>query len=219
MVSTVHLTTAPTADVVTLEEAKAMLRIVSSSDDALVAAVLAAAVAQLDPATGGWLGRALRPQTWSLRMDRFPDGEIILPYPPLISVDSFVYDSDAGVETTMTAETDYRIFGSGALGRQRLVPPWNDSWPIARLDNESVRITFTCGYPRGESIDALPTPIKQAILLMVRHLYALGERSLFITNEVVEGVGSRQYFVPAAAAKVMQEATDALLGTYRVWNE
>jgi uncharacterized phiE125 gp8 family phage protein len=67
----VVLITPPAADVLSRDEVKQHLRVDFSDDDALIDGFIAAAVNQLDPAAGGWLGRSLRPQTWELRLPSF----------------------------------------------------------------------------------------------------------------------------------------------------
>src|SRR4051812_40921979 len=95
---TCALITAPTDDVVTLAEAKAHVRAAEfTDDDVWLAAAIKAFAAKLD-AQRGWLGRALRPQTWEYRLHRFPCGRepgdvlfargsraIELPFPPFVS--------------------------------------------------------------------------------------------------------------------------------------
>jgi uncharacterized phiE125 gp8 family phage protein len=234
-----HLITRPTEDVVTLAEAKAQIRITNSDNDDMIAALIAAATASIDPAGGGWLGRAIRPQTWELRLNEFPRGycgsgyhhnfrmfnEIELPYPPLISVDSFTYKDHDGIEKTLVEDTGFRVIGADslALTRASLAPVYNGTWPASvRRDHESVKIQFTCGYEKdyGNSppSDILPTPIKQAVLLMVKHLWGLGERNLFVSAETVDGVGSRNFVVTENAAAVMKIASEGLLSTYRIWD-
>jgi hypothetical protein len=56
---------------VTLADAKVALGITDASQDTLVTAAIAAAADALDPAAGGWLGRALRTQTWELQLRSF----------------------------------------------------------------------------------------------------------------------------------------------------
>jgi hypothetical protein len=124
-----------------------------------------ASVDLLDPAAGGYLDRALRPQTWELRLESFPCGEIILPFPPLIAITSVKYDDVAGTERTLTANTNYRTLGSGGTGKQSVAPPYNVVWPISRCYPESVRIRYSCGY--DSTTDTMPVPIKQAIHLAV----------------------------------------------------
>jgi uncharacterized phiE125 gp8 family phage protein len=237
MNGSLYLITRPDDDVVTLGEAKAQLRITTTDNDDMIQALIDAAVAQIDPASGGWLGRAIRPQTWELRGNGFPcyyEGcgytrnfhrayACELPYPPLISVDSVKYDDGEGVERTLVENTGYRVFGLGSIGKASITPVYNGSWPSSvRADAESVRIRFTCGYPidfgNSPPTDILPVPIKQAVLLMVKHLWGLGERNLFVSAETVDGVGSRNFVVSENAAIVMKAATENLLAPYRVYD-
>src|SRR5688500_12840348 len=178
-----YLIEAPTDDVVTLAEAKAQMRIANTSYDAVIEALIQSAVDQIDPAGGGWLGRALRPQTWELRGPCFPywyegcgyhrDPRAYwteLPYPPLLTVDSVKYDDGDGVETTLTEGVGYRVI-QGGIGRAWIAPIYNGSWPSSvRSDAESVRIRFTSGYEIGSAGDEMPSPIKQAVILMVKSL-------------------------------------------------
>jgi uncharacterized phiE125 gp8 family phage protein len=231
MNASLHLITPPDEDVISLSDVKVQLRVTGTDDDALIQALIDASVAQLDPAGGGWLGRALRPQTWEMRSDHFPcyyEGSgyrrnyrrtyaCELPYPPLISVDSVKYYTGDGVDTTLTEGVGYRVLGLGSNGRAYIEPIYNGYWPSSvRYDAESVRIRFTCGYEDGDDI-GLPTPIKQAIVLMVKEIYQMSERSLFVSAETVDGVGSRQFIVSDNAAKVMRSTSENLLAPYRVF--
>lgn len=164
------LISAPTEDVISLAEAKAHLRVDAGDDDDLIEALVRAASSVLDPASGGWLGRALRPQTWELRLPGFPSGEIVLPIPPLIAISSFKYDDSAGVEQTLAVTTGYRILSAGGLSKVMLAPPWNGTWPAARPDVESVRIRFNAGYATADP-DPLPAPIVAWIKLHLGKLY------------------------------------------------
>jgi len=231
-----YLITPPTDDVVTLDEAKAFLRETTSDNDALITALIAAAVSTIDPVSGGWLGRSLRPTTWELRqpsfggfnchwkgyLDRDYDRHlsaagIQLPYPPLISVDSVKYDDGDGVEQTLAADTDYRVFGIGTARHARVEPAYNGSWPTSvRYDDEAVRIRFTAGYATPAP-DALPGAIKQAVFLMVKALMDLSARNLFISAESVEGVGSRNFVVTENGAMIMRNTGENLLQTFRVY--
>jgi uncharacterized phiE125 gp8 family phage protein len=208
------LVTAPTAALVTLTEAKAQLRITGTSEDTLVQGLIDAAVAQLDPGLGGWLGRALGAQTWEYRLNGFPwpDKPIFLPYPPLVSITSVKYDDTSGTEQTLALTTGYRLFGQGGLTKVCLMPPVSGCWPQSRFEPESVRIRYACGYST-----TIPTPVKQALLLTIRQLYDIGVRSAFLTGDVVFGVGSKQFQVSPTASQAVQSAAETLLSTYRVY--
>jgi uncharacterized phiE125 gp8 family phage protein len=232
MSGSLHLITPPTDEVVTAAEAQAQVPLLAAASDQLLEALIAAAVSQIDPAGGGWLGRALRPQTWELRLSGFPSGyycgsgytrdfkkynAIELPYPPQLLVDSVKYDDGDGVERTLAVDTDYRVLGGGT-GKSYIAPVYNGSWPSSvRCDAEAVRVRFTSGYENETAGDELPASIKQAVLLMVKHLYGLGERNLFVSAETVDGVGSRNFVVSENAALVMKTASEGLLAPYRVW--
>jgi uncharacterized phiE125 gp8 family phage protein len=170
------LITPPTEAVLSLAEIKAHVRVEHSDDDALLVLYLNAAVALIDPAAGGWLGRALRPQTWEYRLDGFPCWSIELPYPPLINVISVKYDDVNGVEQTLIESTHFRVLGKGApLARQSIEPLWGGAWPVARCQAESVRIRYQCGYPLAPS-DAIPAVIRQWLLLKIGAFYANREQ-------------------------------------------
>lgn len=211
-----YLITPPTQDVVTLIEAKAALRITSSDYDIAIQQMINAAVSSIDPAGGGWLGRALRPQTWEVRFPYF--GETVeLPYPPLISVDSFKYYTGNGADMTLVENTDYRVFGVGHKSKSKVVTPYNTSWPSdVRADYESVRIRFTSGYDKGPP-DLLPPVIKQAVILGVRELYSVAEKNLYLRRESIPGVADYEWTVSENAGKVIQQAVENYLSTQRVF--
>jgi uncharacterized phiE125 gp8 family phage protein len=190
MASSRVLITPPTADVLSRDDVKKHLRVDFDDDNALIDGMIAAAVNQLDPAGGGWLGRALRPQTWEVRLPSFWQHDcfdhrygvdaIVLPYPPLISIVSVKYDDPAGLEQTLDDEgIGFRLLGLGSFQKQAIAPPYQTCWPSARCDSESVRIRFTSGYPVAAAahddvaavVDRLPAPILVWLKLYIGSLY------------------------------------------------
>jgi uncharacterized phiE125 gp8 family phage protein len=207
-----HLITAPTDKVVTLAEAKLQLRLTDTKFDDFVEATIAAVVAQIDPAGGGWLGRALCPQVWELRLDCFHSA-IELPYPPLMEIVSVTYDDADGVAQTLAVDTGYRLFGGGKA-KSYLVPPYNGSWPSSvRCAPESVRIQYKAGYAKAN----MPPQIKQSVLLGLRDLWSLGENNLYMSSEELPGVISQSFVVSDNASRVLRAAMENLLGTLRVY--
>lgn len=76
------LITAPATAAVSLAEMKAHLRVTGSAEDALITALVSAAIAHLD----GWkgvLGRCIMSQTWSVTAS--DAGCIVLPMPDVVS--------------------------------------------------------------------------------------------------------------------------------------
>lgn len=218
----------PDEDVITVADVKSALGITTTTQDDMIEAALAAVISQIDPATGGWLGRALRPQTWEYRLAGFSSHKehnhywgvyidrIELPIPPLIEIVSVKYDDIGGVERTLVEDTDFRVLGSGTYGKQAIAPLYNGSWPTARYDAESVRIRFTAGYEDGEDPE-LPKAITQAIILGVRSLVSSSAQNLFLSMDRVEGVGEKRYVVSSAANDLIRSAMQNLLSTYRVY--
>jgi uncharacterized phiE125 gp8 family phage protein len=226
MADTRVLIAAPTDAVISVADIKRALGISSSEQDQMIEAARDAVVASLDPGLGGFLGRALRPQTWELRLpdfyscrdgwSRWGNGAIELPYPPLSSITSIKYDDGAGAEQTLAEGSQFRVLGLGAVGKQAVAPLYGASWPATRNDVESVRIRYVAGYPAGAS-DQMPKPIRQAVALGVRMFLSNVERNLYLSGEVVPGTFERRYVVSDAASKMVTLAMQELLSTYRIF--
>ncbi len=204
---TVIVITAPTEMPVSLEEAKAQLRVTGSADDDYIESLIEAVTATIDGPTG-WLGRALVTQTLEYQFGCFPTCDIELPCRPVASITSIKYDDSAGDEQTLDAAT-YRLVAPNIVG---LVS--GSTWPTALHQAGAVRVRYVAGYGAAA---AVPAPIKQAIKLGIRHLYSLGERSLFVAGKKIEGVSETRWVVSDTASKIVQDATNSLLSTYRVW--
>src|ERR1044072_5449132 len=96
----------PPAQLFTLDEAKVHLRVVDTDEDDLINALVRAATTHAE----NWTGRAFVDQTWDYYVDSFPTGsnlEIRIPKPPLIEVESVIYNDTAGVEETMDPLDSY----------------------------------------------------------------------------------------------------------------
>jgi len=221
------LTDAPTDPAITLDDAKKALGITDTAQDNAVSAAIAAASDALDPAAGGWLGRALRTQSWELQLRSFGSQQtrfganlnprqptlahrIVLPYPPLLSVDSVKYLDINGVDTTLVLGTDYRVLGMGQIyGKSYIAPLYQQSWPVPRVDDASVRIRFTCGYDEGDAI--MPQALRQAIVLGARALMSLAGRDMLLMEDRVDGFGLKRFQNNPAAADVLDKAMRSLL--------
>jgi len=171
------LVTAPTMEPVTLVEARLQCRVdavgspAASALDALLERYVSAAVAHLD-GPFGYIGRALVTQTWDLKLDSFP-AEIVIPMPPLQSVDSLSYIDPDGETVTLSAESPliYQIV-TDTRRRARIVPAYGESWPTARDVPDAVTVRFTCGWRHDDSPqEPVPESIRNALLLMVEDLF------------------------------------------------
>jgi len=156
-------TVAPTAEPVTLTEAKTHLRVDVTDDDVLITSLITSARQYVEQIAR----RALVTQTWRLSMQEFPaSGVIILPKPPLQSVTSITYTDINGTTSTVDSSI-YTVDTDSEPGR--VVLKYGESWPSASLANTNpVQVTFVAGYG-GQG--AVPEYWKQAILLLVGHWY------------------------------------------------
>lgn len=153
---------------VSLDEAKAHLRVEHDADDTLLAAGIAAAVAHLD-GHAGILGRCLVAQDWSLAIAGFGCGVIALPFPDAADVAVSYYPADGSAETALPTTVYHLVDYAGGPA---LVLASGQSWPATSIRPDAVTVTATYGY--GTAAD-VPAAIKAAILLMVGDLYKVRE--------------------------------------------
>jgi uncharacterized phiE125 gp8 family phage protein len=172
----VLVTTQPAAEPISSTEAKAHLRVDHTDDDTLIGALITAARMHCENFTR----RKLISQTLTGKLDRFPadDGEILLPYPPLVSVTSVKYIDTDGVLQTMSA-SDYAADTYSLPGRITLA--YGEIWPTPRDIENAVTIVWTAGY--GAAGSSVPQPIRQAMLLLIAHWYE--NREVAITGTII----------------------------------
>ncbi len=165
----IRLITPPAVEPITLVEAKSHLRVDHSDDDILISAMISAARTYCEQ----WTARAFITQTWELVLDDFPINEILIPLPPLQSIDSIKYDDTGGVEQTV-GTLDYSI---DTVNQPGWVVPVTTGWPTNVWDGiNSVRIRYVAGYDPGTNspIDLaanVPASLKAAIFLYLGQLY------------------------------------------------
>jgi uncharacterized phiE125 gp8 family phage protein len=172
---------------VTLEEARAQTRVDCEDEDALITSLASVAT----QAASDRLQRALVPTRYRLTLDSFPSA-IELLMPPIISVESVKYIDINGDQQTLDPQ-DYFLDSVSEPGY--LVPSAGRVWPTTQDRINAVEVEYTAGYPDS----AIPTPVKQWILLALGDLYNNRERS-------------------AEKPAVPQNFADALLDTYRLWS-
>ena len=100
------LVTAPATEPISLDDAKAHLRVDHTSENDLITSLITSFRAMVD-GVDGTLNRALITQTWDLLLDAFPCGDeyIEIPLPPLQSIESFTYkDTDGEVQTLTSSD-------------------------------------------------------------------------------------------------------------------
>lgn len=155
------VTSDPAAEPVLLAEAKLHLRVENDEENALISILSQAAREMIEQR----LGRSLITQTRTIKMDYFPlcSDTILLPYGPVQSVTSVKHYID-DVEETIS-NTLYTVDTNSDIARLVI----DDSWPSVDDGINMVTIVYVCGY--GASSSYVPKPIKQAIYMLIAHLY------------------------------------------------
>jgi uncharacterized phiE125 gp8 family phage protein len=180
---TLRLITAPAALTVSLETAKAYLRVDGTAEDTLITSLLKAA-SELGES---WARRAFITQTLEQTFDEWPEGNVLTIWrPPLQSVTSLKYIDEDGVESTW-ASTNYTVDIKSQPGKIILA-----STPSVTLqDTGGITVRFVAGYGATEA--SVPERIKQAVLQLVAFWYENREatdvpayiRAMFTRERVV----------------------------------
>ena len=184
-----RLITPPTTEPVTVAEAKDHLRLEHVLDDGYVSTLITAARAHVEEK----LRRSIMAQTWELVLPAFSTDVIELPWGKLVSVTSVKYLDANAVEQTFSSSS-YYVDTDTVNGR--VILDSDLSWPETTTRWNAVVIRYVVGWPSPVEV---PAPIKQAMLLLVSHMYE--NRSPEIVGTIVSPVNF---------------AVDALLNPYRV---
>lgn len=154
--------TDPTAEPVSLAEAKTHLRVDTTADDALIASLVVAAREAIEEISG----RSLMTQTWDLVFDAFPDAPFTVPRPPLASVTHITYTDKDGNESTF-ASANYVVDTNSEPGRVALAT--DAEWPSTTLyPIGAVVVRFVAGYGNAGDV---PERYLQALKLVIGHWY------------------------------------------------
>jgi len=178
--------TAPTDEPITLEEAKAHLRVTHSSEDDYILALVTAARSMIENETH----RALMSQTLEYTLDYFEPpliyGQAIalrrptvieLPRPPLRSVSLVTYLDGSGAtatlhDTTGSPQVDDALVLVNVLDDRLpggIAPVANGPWPATYDQLGAVAIRYVAGY--GADGAGVPMPLIQAMKLAIGHWF------------------------------------------------
>lgn len=163
-------TTPPTAEPLSLTEAKEHLRVSHDDEDGYINGLIRVAREMVEQHTG----RKLITQTWKLVRDDFCGRIDLLPGTQAITGVQY-QDTDNAQQTL--APSVYELRSVGLV--ESLGLKYAQSWPSVLCHPGSVVITFTVGY--GASGDDVPTPIKQAMLMLLAQLYENREETVIGT--------------------------------------
>jgi len=156
---------------VSVDEAKAHMRVDIADDDALIAGLLKAARVYVED----HCRRKLISQSLTATLtdwNETGDFEIVLPFPPLVSVTSVKYYDTAGTLQTW-ASANYAVDTYATPGRIR--EAYGVTWPEQRDIENAIQIVYVAGY--GSTAASVPEPLKLAIKMLAAHWYENREAS------------------------------------------
>lgn len=187
--------------------------------NAAIVGMIAAAVEELD-GPGGWLGRAIGPQTLELTARCFAeitlaDGTIRLPCPPVSAITHVKYIDSDGVLQTFSA-ANYVLAGRILA----LVP--GASWPSGGDYVNAAQIRYVAGYNGTPVTDSggtgdVPERIKAVVRDLVLAQYASDNADPLLKADKVEGVGEQQFFGSNTVQRLVDETAGRKLAGLRVW--
>ena len=180
------LKTPPSEEPITVAEAKASpsLRVAVATDDTDIGTLITTARKLAET----YSLHALVTQTWELVLDGFPTGGIVVPMPPLQSVESIKYIDTDGVEQELDALL-YSVDDDSIPGL--IVPAYGETWPVTRDEVNAVRVRFVAGF--GDASD-VPEDIKSWVKIMVGTMYdnpqgiVVGQTVMSIPRTFVDGL-------------------------------
>jgi uncharacterized phiE125 gp8 family phage protein len=178
----------PSAEPWSVAEAKDFLRVEHDDDDAVIAALIAAARGHVEALSR----RALLVQRWRFVLDAWPaGGRVSLRMGPLRSVIAArVFDV-----TNNAHSIDVEIFVVDAAANVIAAPCW--ALPLPGRSTAGIELDVELGY--GANAGDVPDALRHAIRLLVAHWYE---------NRGLAAVGATVAMLPAGVG--------ALVATYRV---
>ena len=159
MGSTSHGTLVTVTEPVSLETAKAFLRVDGTADDTVISLLISAAREK-----GEAISRlAFLTQTVELVLDAWPeDLTLRLRRAPLQSMTSVTYLDEEGVEASWT---DFQVDARSAVGYVTFgsVPS------VTLFPTGAIKVTYVAGY--GDTATSVPNQIQMALLMLIAYWY------------------------------------------------
>ncbi len=182
------LLTAPEAEPLSVADAKAFLRVEHDDDDAVIAALIAAARNHIEA-----LARlGLMTQTWRIVLDRWPqDGRIRPRLGPLQSVSAARVYNEANAASPIDAGRFIVDAASGTIA----APGWSLAVPGRAA--AGIELDVVIGF--GAQASDVPQVLLQAIRMLVSHWYE--NRSLVAIGQTVA---------------MLPPSVNAMISSYRV---
>lgn len=156
------LITAPAIEPVSVREAAAACRIDHTTEDDYLASLIITARTHLELVC--W--SSFITQTWQYWWDRYW-WKMFVPRPPLQTLSWVKYTPPQGGSLVTLDTSIYETSAENQLPFIRL--QYLKTWPITRGYRDDVTAQVVTGY--GSTADSVPAPIRQAIKMLVAHMY------------------------------------------------
>jgi uncharacterized phiE125 gp8 family phage protein len=153
-----YLKTPPKWEPITLDEAKAHVRVTHNDDDVYIAHLISTARAYAEQ----YLKWAIPEQTWVWTMDEWPVFPVRVPKCPLSAVVSFTYKTADGAQVVVDPAS-YIVDTNSLPGRIYYEPPG-----VTLPEINGITIEFVAGFASASDV---PMAIKHAMLLIIGHWY------------------------------------------------
>lgn len=170
--------TGPTAEPLTLAEARSQVKVTDADSDAKLAALIFAAREWAQ----GQSRRILMQQTLEYYLHVFPSCEIRLPVGPVQSITSVKYRNTSNVEVTLAAaayDTDLKT------PVPVIAPAYGYTWPDTYDRYNAVTVRFVAGY--ADQAPELHT-VREAMLMWIQAQYDTDERQHTLMMDVAEAI-------------------------------
>lgn len=155
----IRLITAPTTEILSLNDAKLFLKVDGTSDDALITEQIKAVRQSIEDI----LGTRLLTQTWEYYQDDFTN-PIIPDIYPIQSISYITYQDTDNVAQTVTA-SDYELFVNTFPAQ--IKPISTTTWPSAGDYPAAITVRLVAGYgDTTASIPNLETILRAAKLIL-----------------------------------------------------
>jgi len=182
-----RLVTGPSTEPLTYAEVKAYLRLNDDSEQTFVTSLITAARGIVEGHT--WMPLISQVQAMQFDKDELSQLIVNINKAPLISVDSVTYyDNNNALATLSASSYESDVYSTPGRFRLKVVPFVYD-----RMN--ALQVNFTCGYANAASV---PQPIKQAMYMIIGHLYE-----------------NRQDVVTGTQVNEMPKGSEYLLQPYR----
>ena len=189
-----YLLSAPATEPVTLDEARAFVRMDDTGEDALLTTLISAARLHVESVTA----RALLSQGWRVVLDAWPPGFCIaLPVAPALSLTAITaYDLD-GNGTAMPL-ADVLVDGQGTP--PRLFLPADLGNGVVLRDRQAIEIDYVAGY--GTNPTDVPATLRQAVLLLIGYWFENRDSVIIAGSGSVIPAGLDQMIAPYRAVRL-----------------